>query len=458
LLATSDHVSATLRVMNPGTNPGTIWQRIRDTDAAATASECAMPLSDANCRAAKCPPDKKRVRLNDGGGLYLEVTPNGKRRWFWRFYPDGKEDRLALGSYPEIGLRAARDARDEHRRAYKRGRGQHPRHARKIERASARARRADTFEAVARECYEAKRSGWSETHAVKWMRLLERDLFPWVGALPLAEITAGVLREPILRVQARGAVDSAHAVRRYAGQVFKFGIALDLCKKNPAADLTDTLKPLVVRNVGAIIKPHAAGELMRKIRDYSGHPVTRAALALSAYVFQRPGNIRAMEWSEVDADAAMWTIPAEKMKRKLEGKINGRPHLVPLAPQALVILADLRTLTGHERFVFPAAHGSGCMSENTIRAALRRMGYANDEMTAHGFRAMARTIIEDHMGGIGADVVEAQLAHIKAGPLGAAYDRAEYLAQRRELMAKWADYLDRLRDGAEVIQITGRAA
>jgi integrase len=198
---------------------------------------------------------------------------------------------------------------------------------------------------------------------------------------------------------------------------------------------------------------------MRSIDAYTGQPVTRTALLLSALTFQRPGNIRAMEWAEVDMAASMWTIPAQKMKRTVHSKINGRPHLVPLAPQALAALEEIRPLTGHGRFVFPAmTGGEKCMSENTVRVALRRMGYSNDDMTPHGFRAMARTLMVENLPGVSADVIEAQLAHGKSGPLGAAYDRAEFMLQRRELMKRWGDYLDRLRAGAQVIHLSERAA
>ncbi|HCB05726.1 MAG TPA: integrase [Nocardioides bacterium] len=307
---------------------------------------------------------------------------------------------------------------------------------------------------MAREFYATQRSGWSESYAAKWLRLMERDLFPWLGALPLRDVSAPILLSALQRVEARGAHDTAHALRQYAGQVYRNGIATGRCDRNPAAALSDALKPLKVRHMGAVLDPKKAGELMRDLHGYVGQPVTRAALLLSAFTFQRPGNIRAMEWAEIDSERALWTIPAAKMKRTVHGKVNGRPHLVPLAPQALAVLKDLRPLTGHGRYVFPSMlTGEACMSENTIRAALRRMGYANDEMTAHGFRAMARTLMVEHLPGIDPDVIEAQLAHGKSGPLGMAYDRAEYVAHRRELMVKWADYLDRLRAGAEVIPI-----
>lgn len=414
-------------------------------------------LTDADCRNAKCPEGKARHRLNDGGGLYLEVSPTGSRRWFWKFYLAGKEDRLALGSYPDVGLKKARVERDEARKLHKAG--THPRLAARAEKLSNRAAQAMSFEAVAREFHGAQRSGWSDTYAAKWLRLMERDLFPWIGALPLRDVSAPILLCALQRVEKRGAHDTAHALRQYAGQVYRLGIATNRCDRNPAVDLRDALKPLKVRHMGAVLDPVKAGELMRNLHGYAGQPVTRAALLLSAFTFQRPGNIRAMEWAEVDAERGLWTIPAAKMKRTVDGKVNGRPHLVPLATQALAVLEDVRPLTGHGRYVFPSMlTGDECMSENTIRAALRRMGYGNDEMTAHGFRAMARTLMVEHLPGIDPDVIEAQLAHGKSGPLGMAYDRAEYVAQRRAMMEQWADYLDRLSEGAQVLKLPSKRA
>jgi integrase len=407
-------------------------------------------LTDADCRNANCPDGLKRRRLTDGAGLYLEVSPAGSKRWFWKFYPDGKESRLALGSYPDVSLKKARADRDDARKT--RQGGTNPVQKRKADTLAARYSSATTFDSVAAEFYAQERGGWSDTYAKKWHRLVERDLSPWLGALPLAGISAPMLLDTLKRTERRGAIDTAHALRQYAGQVFRYGIATGRCTGNPAADLTGALKPLQVKHMGAVLEPFQAGALLRDIDGYTGQPVTRTALALSALVFQRPGNVRAMEWAEIDTDAALWTIPAAKMKRTVHGKINGRPHLVPLAPQALALLADLRPLTGHARFVFPSLlTGEECMSENTIRAALRRMGYDNDTMTPHGFRAMARTLIGERLPGIPLDVIEAQLAHGKSGPLGMAYDRAEYMEQRRAMMNAWADYLDRLRAGAQVL-------
>lgn len=406
-------------------------------------------LTDVDCRNATCPPELKRRRLTDGGGLYLEVSPSGSKRWFWKFYPDGKESRLALGSYPTVSLKKARADRDAARAV--RSEGTSPVQKRKAEKLASAANRATTFEAVSRELHATKASAWSANHAAQWLRTQEKDLFPWVGSLPLAEVSAPILLDTLRKVEARGALRMAHDLREFAGQVFRYGIATGRCERNPAADLRGALKPFTEKHMAAVLEPAKAGELLRAMLGYSGHPITRAALTLSALVFQRPGNIRAMEWSEVDTDTATWTIHAAKMKRSLHDKANGRPHLVPLAKQALAVLEGLKPLTGHGRYVFPSARtGERPMSENTVRGALRALGYTNDEMTPHGFRAMARTIMVEQLG-MAPEVLEAQLAHGKSGPLGMAYDRAEFVAQRRAMMQAWADYLDTLRDGAQAI-------
>jgi len=407
-------------------------------------------LTDAACRNASCPEDRPRLRLADSGGLYLEVAPNGSKRWFVKYRFGGKERRLALGRYPEVTVKAAREGRDKARKD--RAVGTDPVQARRLGKITSASAAATTFETVAREFHATKAAGWSPRYSARWLERMEKDLFPQLGALPLSSISAPVLLDTLRRIEKRGAIETAHTLRQTAGQVFRFGVQTGRCERSPVIDLQGALQPLNVKHLGALLEPAKVGELMREIHAFSGQPATRAALLLSALLFQRPGNIRAMEWAEIDDGKAMWTIPAAKMKRTLHGKLNGRPHLVPLAPQALAILEELRPLTGHGQYVFPSLlTGERPMSENTIRAALRRMGYGNDEMTAHGFRAMARTLIAEQLPGVPADVVEAQLAHGKSGPLGMAYDRAEYMAQRRELMTKWADYLDRLRKGADVV-------
>jgi len=407
-------------------------------------------LTDADCRNATCPPELKRRRLTDSGGLYLEVSQAGAKRWFWKFYPDGKESRLALGSYPEVTLKAARNARDDARKV--RRTGVNPVQARRAEIIANRASSAMTFKAVTEEYHGKKVANWSKVHAAQFLRCCEKDLFPWIGTLPLRDISAPVLLNALRRVEARGATQLVRDLREFAGQVFNYGIHTGKCDSNPARDLVGAFKTHTVKHMAAVLTPTKAGELMRAISSYQGQPTTRIALMLSALLFQRPGNIRSLEWAWIDLDGAMLTIPAAEMKRAKAGKLNGRPHLVPLSTQAVAALREVQPLTGHGRYVFRSLRtGDKPMSENTVNAALRGMGYSKDEMTAHGFRAMARTIMVENIAGIDPDVIEAQLAHVKTGPLGSAYDRAEYMTKRKWLMQTWADYLDQLRVGAQVI-------
>ena len=421
-------------------------------------------LTDADCRNASCPADTRRVRKVDGGGLYLEVTPNGAKRWFWKFRVGDKQRVMALGHYAmrgsakvEVSLKAARLARDEARRVQQTGAD--PIQKRQIAKIAEQASAARTFEGVAREFHAAKADGWSAAHGKQWLRCCEKDLFPWLGALPLRDVSAPVLLVTLRKVEARGALQMVGDLRSFASQVFKYGIQTGKCESNPARELTDAFKKQTVKHMAAVLTPAKAGELLRGIAAYQGTPTTRAALNLSALLFQRPGNIRSLEWGWIDLEVGMLTIPADAMKRNMAGKLNGRPHLVPLALQAVETLKDLQPLTGRGRYVFPSIRtGERPMSENTVNAALRGMGYTADEMTAHGFRAMARTIMVENIAGIDPEVIEAQLAHGKSGPLGGAYDRAEYMQKRRELMQTWADYLDKLRRGADVVSIKGNAA
>ena len=409
-----------------------------------------MPLTDLACRTASCPPDKARIRLTDGGGLYLEVSTLGSKRWFWKYYFNGKEKRLSLGSYSDtrsskvaMTLRKAREARDQAREEHRTG--VDPVQRRRLDKLSRSVSADTTFEAIARELHAIKLNGWSKQYGERWIERMEKDLFPWIGGLPIKEITAPLLLQSLRRIEERGAHETAHTLRQTAGQVFRYGVATGRCDGNPAPHLHGALRPLIVKHMAAVLEPAAAASLLRVIWAYEGQPLTRAALQLSALLFQRPGNIRQMEWSEIDFDAARWTIPASKMKRTVQGKESGRPHLVPLAPQAIDILQELEPLTGHGRYVFTSLlSGARPMSENTLRAALRRLGYSNDDMTPHGFRAMARTIMVEQLN-VHPDVIEAQLAHGKSGPLGAAYDRAEFLAQRCAMMNEWANYLEALR-------------
>lgn len=260
-------------------------------------------------------------------------------------------------------------------------------------------------------------------------------MFPWLGHRQISEIDAPELLTVLRKVESRGAIETAHRIKDACGQVFRFGISSGHCARDPARDLKDALRPVQSKHLAAIVDPQRGGELLRDMMAYAGHPVTRAALQLSALLLLRPGELRHMEWAWVDLDGATLTVPAATMKRTKADKANGPPHMVPLAAQAVLILSELQPLTGHGRYVFPSLlTGERCMSENTVRGALRRMGYTNDEMTAHGFRAMARTMLDERLG-VAGPVIEAQLAHAVEGSLGRSYNRTQFLEQRRDMMA-----------------------
>lgn len=410
-----------------------------------------MALTDTFVRQVKHTGKASGDKYADGGGMYLLVKAGG-RYWRMDYTHAEKRKTLALGVYPEVSLAKARQRRTEARELL--AEGLDPGVAKRAEKLATRVAAANTFEAVAREFHATQASGWSPRYASRWIERMEKDLFPHIGKLTLPSITAPVLLDALRKVEKRGANETAHTLRQTAGQVFRYGVQTGRCERSPVSDLHGALKPIVVKHMAAVLEPAKAGELLRAIDGYSGQPMTKAALALSALLFQRPGNIRQMEWAWIDFGKAMLTIPSQDMKRRLQQKINGRPHFVPLAPQAITILKELQPLTGHGRYVFPSLRTSErAMSDNTINAALRRMGFASDEMSAHGFRAMARTLMIERIHGISADVIEAQLAHGKSGPLGAAYDRAEFMEQRRSMMREWADYLDKLRTGAEVVPL-----
>ena len=421
-------------------------------------------LSDKAIRAAiKVAKDVgKATTVADGGGLSLQVQASGTGWWRLRYWIASRENRLSLGTYPEVTLADARKRRAEARKQI--AAGIDPSDARKAHKvvlmAKAEAKRlADsglpglgTFEQVAREWLtNVHVPKVSSGHAERTRIRLEQDAFPWLGRRSIGEIEAPELLKCLRRVEARGAIETAHRIKDACGQVFRYGIAIGQCRRNPAADLRDALRPVETKHLAAIVDPKRAGDLLRDATAYEGHPVTRGALALSAMLLLRPGELRHMEWAWINFDTATLIVPSEVMKRMKADKANGPPHVVPLAPQAVVALRDLQPITGHGRYVFPSLlTGERCMSENTVRGALRRMGYGNDDMTAHGFRAMARTMIAERLG-IAPEVIEAQLAHTVADALGRAYNRTQYLEQRRDMMAKWADYIDLLREGGQVI-------
>ena len=410
-----------------------------------------MALADTFVRTVKPTGAPAGDKYADGGGMYLLVKSGGK---YWRmdYRFAGKRKTLAMGTYPEVSIVKARKRREAARELL--AEGLDPSAVKAEERHVKSVAAANTFETVAREFHALKTPGWSEGHASKWIRMNELYLFPGLGALPLVSIKAPTLLAALRKVEKKGILSTASDLQSMAGQVFRYGIQTGRCEVNPAADLKGALTPHVAKHFAAILDPIEVGDLLRAIDGYTGRTATVAALKLSALFFQRPGNIRAMQWDWIDLDQKMLTIPAKQMKSKKREKENSRPHLVPLATQAVEILRNLHPLTGHGRYVFPGARESKKpMSDGTVNAALRRLDYGNDEHVAHGFRAMARTMMAEQMIGIDPQMVEAQLAHGKSGPLGSAYDRAEYQKQRQQMMQTWADYLDKLRIGADVIPI-----
>ena len=393
-----------------------------------------MPLTDTALRKAK--PTDKVQRLFDGGGLYLEITPAGGKLWRQKYRFAGKEKRLAHGTYPDVSLADARERRDAARKLL--AAGVDPGEHKKATRAAGEERASNSFEVVAREWFAKQKPTWVDSHADKILLRLENDVFPWIGSRAVADVTAKELLTTINRVVERGAVESAHRILQNCGQVFRYAIVTGRTERNPAADLRGALPPVKETHRAAITEPKAIGGLLRAIDAYTGSLVTRCALQLAPLVFVRPGELRQAEWTEIDLDAAEWNIPAEKMKTRL-------PHLVPLSTQAVAVLLELQPLTGRGQYVFPGGRTpKRPMSNNGVLAALRRMGFAKDEMSGHGFRAMARTTLDEVLH-FRPDYIEHQLAHAVRDPNGRAYNRTAHLAERRKMMQAWADYLDTLK-------------
>ena len=357
-----------------------------------------------------------------------------------------------MGTYPDTGLKAAREKRDQARALL--AEGVDPSETRRAEKASRSQAVANGFEAVAREWHALIHlAEVSAGHAARTLIRLEQDVFPWLGGLSVGEIKAPQLLQTMRRIEARGAIETAHRALQACGQVFRYAIATGRAERDPTPDLRGALKPVLVQHMAAITDPKRVGELLRAIEGYKGMPITRAALQLAPLVFVRPGELRKAEWVEFDLDAAQWRIPAARMKRTKQEKLSGTAHVVPLSRQAVAILRELHPLTGHGRYLFPSPRtGERPMSDNGVLSALRRMGFPSDEMTGHGFRAMARTLLAERLG-VDEAVIEAQLAHAVKDSLGRAYNRTEFLEQRRKMLQTWADHLDRLRDGAEIIPI-----
>ena len=407
-------------------------------------------LTDRECKNATCPPGKSRARFADAGGLYLEVSPAGSKRWFLKYRKDGKEMRLALGSYPLVSLANARVKQSE-AKALKH-KGMDPVHAKQVGKLLAARQADDTFEAIAREWHSKQISNWSEVHAKTVMRRMERDLFPWIGKRPMAQLHAMELLAALQKIEDRQAVETAHRVLDISSQVWKYWLpTAEVEQRNITEGLKARLQPYRGKNFAAILDPKRVGEMMRSINHYKGGMVVRVALQLSPILYQRPGNLRMMEWAELDLETSTWTIPSAKMKRSVKEKAEGEDHVVPLPKQAVALLESIRPFTGEGRYVFPGERNHDRpMSDNAVRSALYALGFG-DEQKPHAFRAVARTLLVDELG-LDPLMIEANLAHGAKDRLGRSYNRTQYLKQRFEMIQQWADYLDKLATGAEVIQ------
>ena len=379
-------------------------------------------------------PRESSYKMTDGGGLFLLVKPQGKY-WRYDYRFAGKRKTLALGVYPDVSLA---DVRKLHLIAREQiSAGIDPSEAKKIKKVTKNLVSSDSFEAIAREWFNQKMSSMSDGHKNRTMRILEKDLFPSLGSRPISNITAPEVLAVLTKVEAR-TVDIAHRAKQTAGLVFRYAIATGRCNNDPSRDLSGALKSRDKKHLASITDPNEVGALMSAINSYVGTPIVKTALKLSALLFQRPGEIRHMAWSEINWDDNRWEIPAHKMKMK-------REHIVPLSSQAKALLLELHKLTGRGLYVFPSARGiSRPLSENGVRTALRTMGYGNDTMTPHGFRAMARTILDEVLN-FRPDWIEHQLAHAVKDPNGRAYNRTAHLDGRKDMMQSWADYLDHLR-------------
>jgi integrase len=404
-----------------------------------------MPLTDTTVKNAK--PDAKPAKLFDERGLFLLVTPTGAKWWRFRYRFEGKEKLLSLGVYPDVGLKDARTRRDDARKLL--ANGVDPGENRKAVKAAKRHRAANSFEVVAREWCTQQAVGWAEHHGDRIIRRFERDVFPWIGGRPIADVTAPEILATMRRIESRGALETAHRALGNCGQVFRFAVATGRALRDPTGDLRGALPPVKAEHFSAVTEPKQVAELLRTLDGYQGTFTVKCALRLAPLVFVRPGELRRAEWAAIDLDAAEWRYIVTK---------TDTAHIVPLATQAVAILRELKALTGTGRYVFPGARTNGRpMSDNAILAAMRRMGVGKDEMSGHGFRAMARTVLDEVLG-VRVDLIEHQLAHAVKDPNGRAYNRTAHLSERRKMMQTWADYLDKLKVGAEVIALHANLA
>jgi len=391
-----------------------------------------MALTHIAIKTAK--PREKAYKLTDEKGLFVFITPNGGKYWRFKYRFGGKEKKLAFGVYPEVSLAEAREKRDKARKMI--ADNIDPGVVKQASKRATTLATENSFQAVALEWYGKFSTKWVASHGDRTLRRLEKDVFPWIGKRPIAEIKAPELLTVLRRVENRGAIETAHRIQQICGQVFRYGIATGKNERDISVDLRGAITPTKKRHHATIVDPKEITKLLRAIHGYEGYFVTKCALQLAPLFFVRPGELRKAEWSEFDFDKAEWRIPAEKMKMRVT-------HIVPLAAQAISILTELKTLTGHGEYVFPSIRTfSRPMSDNTVLGALRRLGYSKDEMTGHGFRSMASTLLNEQ--GWNRDAIERQLAHAERNNIRAAYNYAEYLPERRKMMQHWADYLDSL--------------
>lgn len=404
-----------------------------------------MALTDIAVRSAK--PEAKPRKLADERGLFLLVHPNGSKYWRLKYRFGGKEKLLALGVYPDISLADARQRRDEARKLL--ANDVDPGTLKQQAKRAIKENAVNSFEAIAREWFAKNLHTWAPSHAEKIISRLERDVFPWLGSKPVAEINAPTVLDVLRRIEGRGTLDTAHRAKGNISQVMRYAIATGRAERDPCPDLRGALPPAKENNLPSITDPVQVGQLLRAIQAFRGTLVVQSALRLAPLLFVRPGELRRAEWAGFDLDKAEWRYFVTKTKTE---------HSVPLSTQAVAILRELQALTGHGRFVFPGRDPLKAMSDAAINAALRRMGYdTKTEITGHGFRAMARTILAEELH-IRAEVIEHQLAHRVPDALGTAYNRTKFLQERRSMMQLWADYLDKLRAGADVIPIHGKNA
>lgn len=405
-----------------------------------------MKLTDAAIRNAK--PSDKPKKLSDGGGLYLEVAPSGGKWWRYKYRYQGKEKRISLGVYPEIGLKEARIKHADARKLL--AHGTDPSATRQALKSAGLENSSACFEAIAREWWVSHMAGKAPSHRDKVLRRFEVHLFPWIGKRPIAEITAPEVLTAVKRIQALGILETAHRALQTAGQVFRYAVQTGKAVRDVTADLKGALPAAKVKHMASFTEPKDVAELLRAIDGFKGTLTVQCALRLAPMMFVRPGELRQAKWADIDLDAGEWRYFVGKTKTD---------HLVPLPKQAVEILRELHPLSGHGEYVFQGGHSPlKPMSESAINAALKRMGYdTKTQITGHGFRAMARTLLHEKLG-VDPHVIEHQLAHKVPDALGAAYNRTKFIKQRKEMMQLWADYLAGLKAGAKVVALKEVAA